>query len=87
MRWSGSDTSTALSISSSSIILMARDAAAIVGLEERSRRPRRPAGRKIFAEPEAQILELRRTRQLGIKRLRNELLRDHGLRLSLDALH
>ena len=59
----------------------------IVGLEERSRRPRRPAGRKIFAEQEALILELRRSRQLGIKQLRNELLRDHGLRLSLDTLH
>src|SRR5215469_16945895 len=59
----------------------------IVGLEERSRRPRRPAGRKIFAEQEALILELRRTRQLGIKQLRNQLLRDHGLRLSLDTLH
>ena len=41
----------------------------IVGLEERSHRPRRPAGRKIFAEQEALILELRRTRQLGIKQL------------------
>lgn len=59
----------------------------IVGLEERSRRPRRPAGRKIFAEQETLILELRRSRQLGIKQLRNELLRDHGLRLSLDTLH
>jgi Homeodomain-like domain len=59
----------------------------IVGLEERSRRPHRAAGRKIFAEQEALILELRRTRQLGIKQLRNELLRDHGLRLSLDTLH
>jgi transposase len=59
----------------------------IVGLEERSRRPHRVAGRKIFAEQEALILVLRRTRQLGIKQLRNELLRDHGLRLSLDTLH
>jgi hypothetical protein len=59
----------------------------IVGLEERSRRPHRAAGRKIFAEQEALIFELRRMRQLGIKQLRNELLRDHGLRLSLDTLH
>jgi len=57
----------------------------IVGLEEHSRRPHRAAGRKIFAEQEALILELRRTRQLGIKQLRNELLRDHGLRLLLDS--
>ena len=59
----------------------------VVGLEERSRRPHRAAGRKIFAEQEALILELRRTRQLGINQLRSELLRDHGLRLSLDTLH
>jgi transposase len=59
----------------------------IAGLEEHSRRPRRAAGRKIFEEQEALILEVRRTRQLGIKQLRNELLRDHGLRLSLDTLH
>jgi transposase len=59
----------------------------IDGLEERSRRPRRAAGQKIFAEQEALILEVRRRRQLGIKQLRSELLRDHGLRLSLDTLH
>jgi transposase InsO family protein len=59
----------------------------IAGLEEHSRRPHRTAGRKIFAEQETLILEVRRTRQLGIKQLRNELLRDHGLRLSLDTLH
>jgi hypothetical protein len=44
----------------------------IVGLEERSRRPHRSASRKIFAEQEASIPELRRARQLGIKQLRNE---------------
>jgi hypothetical protein len=42
---------------------------------------------EIFAEQETLILELRRTRQLGIKQLRNELFRDHGSRLSLDTLH
>ena len=50
----------------------------IAGLEEHSRRPHRTAGRKIFAEQETLILEVRRTRQLGIKQLRNELLRDHS---------
>jgi len=33
------------------------------------------------------ILELRRSRRLGIKRLRNELIRLHQVRLSLATLH
>jgi hypothetical protein len=43
--------------------------------------------RKSSPKQEELILEVRRTRQLGIKQLRNELLRDHGLPLSLDTLH
>lgn len=33
------------------------------------------------------IVDLRRERKLGIKRLRNELIRLHGLRLSVDTVH
>jgi transposase-like protein len=36
---------------------------------------------------EALILDLRRTRSLGVKRLRNELIRQHDLQLSLDTIH
>ena len=57
------------------------------GLEARSRRPHRSPGRKVLAEQEALILRLRRERKLGIKRLRNELVRRHGLKLSLDTIH
>ena len=32
-------------------------------------------------------LDLRRTRSLGVKRLRNELIRQHDLQLSLDTIH
>src|SRR5208337_140030 len=44
------------------------------GLIEQSRAPLRP---------EALILDLRRRRSLGVKRLRNELIRQHDLQLSL----
>ena len=36
---------------------------------------------------EARILDLRRSRSLGVKRLRNELIRQHDLVLSLDIIH
>ena len=57
------------------------------GLETRSHRPRTLPGRKVFDEQEALILRLRRERKLGIKRLRNELARRHGLKLALDTIH
>ena len=59
----------------------------LAGLEARSRRPHRSPGRKAFAEQEALILRLRRERKLGIKTLRNELARRHGLELALDTIH
>src|SRR3712207_1045793 len=57
------------------------------GLGDRSRRPHGSPSRKVFAEQEALILGLRRERRLGIKRLRSELARRHGLRLALDTIH
>jgi transposase-like protein len=57
------------------------------GLRDRSRRPRTSPGRKVLAEREGLILRLRRERKLGIKMLRNELARGHGLRLALDTIH
>src|SRR4051795_198779 len=57
------------------------------GLGARSPRPHRSPGRKVLAEQEELILRLRRERRLGLKGLRNELIRRHGLRLSLDTIH
>jgi transposase InsO family protein len=57
------------------------------GLETRSHRPHRSPNRKVFAEEEALTLRLRRERKLGIKLLRNELARRHGLKLALDTIH
>jgi transposase-like protein len=42
------------------------------GLEDRSRRPLRSPGRRVNAEQEHCILEMRRERRLGVKRLRND---------------
>ena len=57
------------------------------GLIEQSRAPLRPAARKVDVEMEALILDLRRTCSLGVKRLRNELIRQQDLQLSLDTIH
>jgi transposase-like protein len=57
------------------------------GLISRSRRPRRFAQRKVFEREEHLIRVLRAQRRLGSKRLRNELLRLHGLRLSAATVH
>src|SRR3954453_21196723 len=57
------------------------------GLRARRRRPHRSPGRKVLAEQEELILRLRRERKLGIKRLRDELVRRHGLKLALDTIH
>jgi len=62
-------------------------AAGPAGLVEQSRRPRRLAAQKVFAEHETLILSLRRDRKLGIMQLRNELVRQHDLTLSLDTVH
>lgn len=58
-----------------------------VGLVKRNRRPLRQAKRKVFEPEESLILSLRRERKLGIKQLRNELIRYHDVALSLDTLH
>jgi transposase InsO family protein len=50
-------------------------------------RPHSSPGRKVLEREEGLILQLRRERKLGLKRLRIELIRSHGLRVSLDTLH
>ncbi len=57
------------------------------GLRELSRRPKTSPGRKILAEQEEWILELRRERRLGARRLQHELRRLHGFHLSLASIH
>ena len=62
-------------------------ASGAAGLVDRSRCPFRSPGRRVLAGEEQRILTLRSDRKLGIKRLRNELIRLHGLRLSIDTIH
>ncbi|MBS0560511.1 MAG: transposase, partial [Proteobacteria bacterium] len=57
------------------------------GLVSLSFRPHRSPRQKVFAREEALILQMRRSRRLGIKRLRNELIREHGLKLALATIH
>lgn len=57
------------------------------GLREHSRCPHHSPNYKVGGAQEALILELRREQRLGTKRLRNELQRLHGLRLSAATIH
>jgi transposase-like protein len=59
----------------------------VAGLEEESRRPCHSPARKVFDREEELILQLRRERGLGIKQLRNELIREHAITLALDTIH
>jgi DNA-binding GntR family transcriptional regulator len=56
------------------------------GLHEENRRPLHSPNRKVFAREEALILDLRRTRKLGVQKLRQELRDEHGVDLSSDTI-
>lgn len=57
------------------------------GLLSQSRRPHRSPQRKVFEQEEAWILALRRERNLGARRIQQELRRQHHCRLGLEAIH
>lgn len=67
--------------------LRRHDADGNAGLEAQSRRPQTSPARKIGAAEEALILDLRRDRRLGVKRLRHELHRLHGLQVAPSTVH
>ncbi|MGK7865381.1 IS481 family transposase [Falsiroseomonas sp. E2-1-a4] len=56
-------------------------------LTELSRRPHRSPARKAGESESGIIIRLRRERRLGVKRLRIELERLHGIRLAVSTLH
>jgi transposase len=58
-----------------------------IGLCALSRRPHHFPAQKVDEALQAAILDLRRARRLGAKRLRNELQRLHGVRLSAATVH
>jgi len=57
------------------------------GLVSQSRRPKTRPRRKVFEQEEAWILELRRERTFGARRIQRELRRRHRRHLGLEAIH
>ena len=57
------------------------------GLRNQSRRPRNSPNAKVGQEEASWILGMRNKRNLGARRIQNELFRGHGLSLSLDTIH
>lgn len=61
-------------------------AAGADGLKDLSRRPKHSPNRKVVGQHEDWILELRRQRQLGARRIQSELQRLHSVSLSLATI-
>lgn len=57
------------------------------GLRDHSRRPRTSPAKKVGDVEEGLILDLRRERRLGVKRLRHELHRLHGFQVAPSTVH
>ncbi len=57
------------------------------GLQELSRRPHNFPSQKVTSLEEGWILSLRKERNLGARRIQNELFRLHEYRLSLATIH
>ena len=56
-------------------------------LHDKSKRPHRSPNRKVTKEHETLILNLRKNRKLGARRIQNELIRNHALSFSLATIH
>jgi transposase InsO family protein len=59
----------------------------IDGLQDQSRCPKRSPNRKVFEEQKELILDLRRSRKLGPRRIQSELKRLHDFSLSTATIH
>lgn len=57
------------------------------GLKSNSRAPLNSPSRKVGSQEEKWILDLRKERNLGARRIQNELKRNHECSLSLDTIH
>lgn len=60
--------------------------AGLSGLKNQSKRPKLSPNRKIFEKQEKWILELRDEMNIGVRRIQNELVRQHNCRLSLASI-
>ena len=61
--------------------------AGLDGLHDKSKKPHRSPNRKVTKEHETIILNLRKKRKLGARRIQSELIRNHELSLSLATIH
>ena len=59
----------------------------VKGLLEKSRRPKTSSNKKIASVIEEAIVKLRTQRKLDARRLQNELIRLHSIKLSLATIH
>jgi transposase InsO family protein len=59
----------------------------IEALSDYSRKPKHSPSQKVFSQQESLILAMRKERQLGVRRIQNELCRLHDLSLSLATIH
>jgi len=59
----------------------------IDGLHNRSKKPHRSPNKKVTKENETLILDLRKKRKVGARRIQNELIRNHELSFSLATIH
>ena len=59
----------------------------IDGLQDQSRRSKRSPNRKVFEEQKELILDLRKSRKLGPRRIQSELKRLHDFSLSKATIH
>lgn len=63
------------------------DLQGVDGLLDRSQKPSHSPARKVFKREEELILELRNIRNLGVRRIKNELMRLHSISLSVATIH
>ena len=59
----------------------------LAGLQDQSRRPRNSPNTKVGEQEQSWILDLRKSRKLGARRIQNELYREQGCSLGLATIH
>ena len=57
------------------------------GLQDKSKKPHKSPNTKVTKEHERIILKYRKKRNLGARRIQNELIRNHNFSLSLATIH
>ena len=63
------------------------DKQGLAGLQDQSRRPHNSPNTKVGEQEQSWILDLRKSRKLGARRIQNELYREQGCSLGLATIH